>query len=187
MKLVEQVSKAQVANILAALKAGKRISRAEQAMVAAYEAGTTPDLTLDQVAKRYGISRPGALKWKRAMEQQGLRFNSFEVIDEWRAKKAAETDGTEDHSSAKLRKTLLEVERLELQVAQIRGDYISRSEVREQGISIGAALSAEIGSMMTDMPGALAGLDEIGVRERLQARLDLMLERTNDRLRETTH
>jgi hypothetical protein len=187
MRLTEQVTKAQVKNILAALKAGKRISRAEQAMVAAYDSGTTPDFTLDQVSKHYGISRPGALKWKRTMEQQGLRFNSFEVIDEWRSKKIAETDAPEDHAAAKLRKTLLEVERLELQVAQIRGDYVNKTEVVEQGIAIGAALSAEIGSMMTDMPGALAGLDEIGVRERLQARLDLMLERTNDRLRETTH
>jgi hypothetical protein len=187
MSLTEQVTKAQVKNILAALKAGKRISRAEQAMVAAYDSGQQPDFTLDQVAKHYGISRPGALKWKRAMEKEGLAFNSFETIDKWREIKVAGTDDPQDHSAAKLRKTLLEVERLELQVAQIRGDYVSKSEVREQGIAIGAALSAELGSMMTDMPGVLAGLDEIGVRERLQARLDLMLERTNDRLRETTH
>ena len=99
-----------------------------------------------------------------------------------------------DISEAKLKKVLLDCQHREnaialqeLQIAQLRRDMVPISEVREQGIAIGAALSAELGSMMTDMPGVLAGLDEIGVRERLQARLDLMLERTNDRLRETTH
>jgi len=185
MNLTEQAMKAQVANIIAALKSGKRISRAEQAMIAAYDSGRAPNFTLEQVSKHYGISRPAALKWKRAMEKEGLDFNSFDTIDEFRARKISEKNNPEDHSDAKLRKTLLEVERLELQVAQIRGDYVSKAEVVEQGIAIGAALSAELGSMMTDMPGVLAGLDEIGVRGRLQTRLDLMLERTNDRLRET--
>ena len=99
-----------------------------------------------------------------------------------------------DLQEAKLKKVLLDCQHREnsislqdLQIAQLKRDMVPIAEVREQGIAIGAALSAEIGSMMTDMPGALAGLDEIGVRERLQARLDLMLERTNDRLRETTH
>lgn len=174
MSLTEQVSKAQVKNILAKLKAGKTISRREEQLVAAYDAGRSPDITLEQASELTGLTRQGMLKVKRAMTKDGLPFNS-EAILKFRADKlSAQVDPT-SHSDAKLRKTLLEVEKLELQNAQVRGDLISRAEVRESGVRIGSTLSAEMMELVNDLPGMLAGLDEAGVRERLQPRVDLVL------------
>jgi transposase len=140
------------------------------------------------IANKYNITQRTVEKWVEA----GMDPSTWETVEAFIQQKRAAPPA--DISEAKLKKVLLDCQHREnaialqeLQIAQLRRDMVPISEVREQGIAIGAALSAELGSMMTDMPGVLAGLDEIGVRERLQARLDLMLERTNDRLRETTN
>lgn len=174
MKLTEQAAKAQVKNIFAKLKAGKTISRREEQLVAAYEAGVAPDLTLEQASELTGLTRQGMLKVKRAMAKEGRPFNADSIV-KFRAEKLGDKEQPEDIQAAKLRKTLLEVEKLELQNAEVRGDLISRAEVREAGVRIGSTLSAEMMELVNDLPGMLAGLDEAGVRERLQPRIDLVL------------
>ena len=100
-------------------------------------------------------------------------MTSWKAVEEWRTTRNKEEP--KDIQAAKLRKTLLEVEKLELQNAEVRGDLISRAEVREAGVRIGSTLSAEMMELVNDLPGMLAGLDEAGVRERLQPRIDLVL------------
>jgi transposase len=140
------------------------------------------------IANKYQVTQRTVEKWVEA----GMDPATWETVDAFVKTKRSAPPA--DLAEAKLKKVLLDCQHREnaislqdLQIGQLKRDMVPIAEVREQGIAIGAALSAELGSMMTDMPGVLAGLDEIGVRERLQARLDLMLERTNDRLRETTH
>jgi len=88
-------------------------------------------------------------------------------------------------SAAKLRKTMLEVERLEIQNAQARGELINRAEVREAGVQIGAILSAECQALVNDLTGQIAGQSEEEVRPKLQSRIDLLLDRVKAKLNES--
>ena len=89
-------------------------------------------------------------------------------------------------SAAKLRKTMLEVERLEIQNAQARGELINRAEVREAGVQIGAILSAECQALVNDLTGQIAGQSEEELRPKLQGRIDLLLDRVKAKLNEST-
>jgi hypothetical protein len=178
MSLTDQVSKAQVKNILAKLKAGKTISRHEQSMIAQYEAGTAPDLTLEQVAEHYGLSRPGVLRWKRSMAKLGLPWTSFEAIDKWREAKSKEaTPG--DINSVKKQKLEREVKRLDLKIAVDEGRLIERDSVKETCIQVAAVWCSELDALVGDLPGQLAGLSEAQIQPKLRARIELL--KTNAR------
>jgi hypothetical protein len=173
MSLTEQVSKAQVKNILAKLKAGKTISRAEQAMVAAFEAGTLPELTLEHVAAHFEISRPGALKWKRAMAKAGLPWTTIEGIQKWRDTKTKEATPS-DINAARKQKLEREVERLELIIKREKGEVICVETVREQGIRIASIWCSELDAMVSDLPGQVAGLSEAELQPRLKTRIETL-------------
>ena len=181
MNLAEQATRAQIKNIFAKLKAGKTISKREQAQVEAYERGQEPPKTPREWAAHYGVSHVAIIKWGKA----GAPLKgTVEEMDAWRAAKVKETPvGLSD---AKLRKTMLEVERLEIQNAQARGELINRAEVREAGVQIGAILSAECQALVNDLTGQIAGQSEEEVRPKLQSRIDLLLDRVKAKLNEST-
>ena len=116
MKLTDQVKRAQIKNILTKLKDGKTITRHEQTLIAQYEAGTLPDLTLEEVAEHFQLSRAGVLRWKRAMGKQGLPWTSIEGIQKWRDSKEKESSPG-DINGVKKQKLEREVKRLDLKIA----------------------------------------------------------------------
>ena len=180
MNLSEQVNQAQVKNILAKLKAGKTISRREQQQVEAFEAGKAQPISLRDKAKHFKISHVALLKWGKAgCPVEG----SIEEIDAWRAQKTKEP--TTSFSEAKLQKTLREIERLDIIVARERGELVSRVEVREAGVAVGALLSAECSAIVNDMPGQIAGQSEVEIRPKLQARIDLLLSNIRKKIDES--
>jgi phage terminase Nu1 subunit (DNA packaging protein) len=65
---------------------------------------------------------------------------------------------------------------LDLQIAKEKGISIDRAIVHENAIRAASLLSAEIASLMNDMPGQLAGADEVVIRERLGSRMDAVLQ-----------
>jgi hypothetical protein len=173
MKLSEQVSRAQVNNILAKLKSGKTISKAEQGMVAAYEAGTLPDLTLEEVAQHYGISRPGALKWKRSMAKAGLPWTTFQEIDKWRELKSKQaTPG--DINAVKKQKLEREVQRLDIKIERERGELVLKTEVREACVRIVSVWCSELDALVSDLPGQIGGLSETDMSPKLRSRIELL-------------
>ena len=173
MSLTEQVAKAQVKNILAKLKAGKTITRAEQAVVAKFEAGQAPDLVLEEVAAHFGISRVAAMKWKRKMAQAGLPWNSLEEIQKWRD---AEENVVTPKALNAVKKTKLEreIRRLEIKIETEEGRLIERAEVRDAGIRLASAWCAELDAMVQDLPGQVAGMSEAELQPRLRARVELL-------------
>lgn len=82
-------------------------------------------------------------------------------------------------------KTVKEIRVLDLKIQRETGEMISRDEIREAGMRIGAALKSELDLLISDA-GTLEGLDAATLTERLRARLNLLLERTNQRLTEVT-
>jgi hypothetical protein len=179
MKLTDQVQKAQVKNILAKLKAGKTITKREQSAVEAYERGQEPPKTTRELAAHYGVSHVAIIKWGKA----GCPLSSIEEIDAWKAAQLA-TKSPENLTDAKLRKTLLECERLDMDVQRIRRELISVTAAAETNQTIASVLCSEGQAMISDLRGQLAGLDEITIGERLTARWTQLLQATVQRLQE---
>lgn len=173
MSLTEQVTKAQVKNILAALKAGKRITKSEQAMVAAYEAGTLPDLTLEAVAAHFELSRPGVLRWKRQMAKEGLPWTTIEGIAKWRESKAKQATPS-DINGVKKQKLEREVKRLDIKIAEDEGRLIPVERVVDETVRVVSTWCAELDAMVNDLPGQLAGLPEADILIRLRNRIELL-------------
>jgi hypothetical protein len=177
MKLADQVQKAQIKNILAKLKAGKTISKREQAAVEAYDRGQEPPKTMRELADHYNVSHVAVIKWGKA----GAPIHgTIEEIDAWRASKVKEAP--DNITNAKLRKTLLEVEKLEIANSRARGDLIPRDAVRDRVITAGGILVAQLQAMANDMPGQLAGATESQVRDRLEARHSIVIDRFREAL-----
>lgn len=83
-------------------------------------------------------------------------------------------DGGQSANEVRRLNVIKKNELLDLQIAEKKGNLISRAHVHEQGIRAGAILSAECNAMLNDMPGQLAGSDEVTVRQKLGTRLDNM-------------
>lgn len=67
-------------------------------------------------------------------------------------------------------KTRRQIRLLDLEIAERESELVKLSEVREEGIRVGAMLSAQFHEMLNDLPGRLAGLSEIEVRQALRQR-----------------
>lgn len=100
----------------------------------------------------------------------------------------SKADGTGiSAADARRMKTLKEVEKLDLQIAQQKGELVAIDEVREKATRAGALLIAELASMANDAPGMLAGADEATIRERLEARHVTLVQRFREALEECEH
>jgi len=179
INLIEKAAKKQVANILAKLNRGDTITKREQDQLAAYQRGQEPPKTTRELAAHYGVSHVAIIKWGKA----GCPLSSIEEIDAWRAAQLA-TKSPENLTDAKLRKTLLECERLDMEVQRIRRELISVTAAAEANQTIASVLCSEGQAMISDLRGQLAGLDEITIGERLTARWTQLLEATVRRLQE---
>lgn len=84
---------------------------------------------------------------------------------------------------AKRQKAIKEVEKLELQNARERGELISKSTVRDKSIKAGAILVAELAAIENDMPGQIEGAKASLIRDRLNSRFTIMLERFREQLK----
>ncbi len=77
-----------------------------------------------------------------------------------------------DIQEAKLKKVILECERLHLRNQREAGELVPRDQVREDGLRIGSVLTAELAALLNDMPSVLAGLSPVAVREKLHQRIE---------------
>ena len=131
-----------------------------------------------ELARALGISHQATT----LLVAQGLPTHSVEAAKEWYA--ALKSKPT-DLASAKLQKTLREIERMEIVIARERGELIERAQVREAGVAIGAMLSAELNAAVNDLAGQVAGVDEVEARRLLEARADALLESVQKKLNES--
>lgn len=177
MKLTDKVTQAQVKNILAKLNAGKTITRREQLQIEAFERGQSSPKTTREWAAHYGVSHVAIVKWGKA----GAPLSgTIEDMDAWREAKTKQEPMK--FADAKLRKTLLESEKIELVVAQLKGELMERSAVKEACTVISATLAAELQNFLSDCVSLLDGVQGVQIREKIEPRINLLLQRTNERL-----
>jgi hypothetical protein len=171
-----KIREAEFKNILQKLKDGKTLTARESKIAAEFAAKRDgKGLTQAELAAAWGMTQPNIHK----MVKQGMPMDSIEAATEWR-KDWLETHGRGDTApeniqQAKLRKTLLECEKIEFALSVDRGEYIKNSIVREAGIRIGAIFSAKLAALVNDASGALAGLDESTLRKKLHERTQSIL------------
>jgi hypothetical protein len=178
-----KIREAEFKNILQKLKDGKTLTARESKIAAEFAAKRDgKGLTQAELAAAWGMTQPNIHK----MVRQGMPMTSIEAATEWR-KDWLETHGRGDTApeniqQAKLRKTLLECEKIEFALSVDRGEYIKNAVVREAGIRIGAIFSAKLAALVNDASGALAGLDEASLRKKLHERTQAILAEIRNEL-----
>jgi len=178
-----KIREAEFKNILQKLKDGKTLTARESKIAAEFAAKRDgKGLTQAELAAAWGMTQPNIHK----MVKQGMPMTSIEAATEWR-KDWLETHGRGDTApeniqQAKLRKTLLECEKIEFALSVDRGEYIKNAVVREAGIRIGAIFSAKLAALVNDASGALAGLDESTLRKKLHERTQSILAEIRNEL-----
>jgi len=178
-----KIREAEFKNILQKLKDGKTLTARESKIAAEFAAKRDgKGLTQAELAAEWGMTQPNIHK----MVKQGMPMTSIEAATEWR-KDWLETHGRGDTApeniqQAKLRKTLLECEKIEFALSVDRGEYIKNAVVREAGIRIGAIFSAKLAALVNDASGALAGLDEATLRKKLHERTQAILAEIRNEL-----
>jgi hypothetical protein len=161
--LQSKIQEAEFKNILQKLKAGKTLTARESKIAAEFAAKRDgkKGMTQAELATAWGMTQPNIHK----MVKQGMPMDSMESATKWRKEfledRGRGKDAPASLNSARLRKTLLECERIEYALAIDRGEYVKNLEVREAGIRFGAILSAKLSALVNDASGALAGLGEV--------------------------
>jgi hypothetical protein len=175
--LQSKIQEAEFKNILQKLKAGKTLTARESKIAAEFAAKRDgkKGMTQAELATAWGMTQPNIHK----MVKQGMPMDSMESATKWRKEfledRGRGKDAPASLNSARLRKTLLECERIEYALAIDRGEYVKNLEVREAGIRFGAILSAKLSALVNDASGALAGLGEVELRKKLNDRVQGIL------------
>jgi hypothetical protein len=179
-----KIREAEFKNILQKLKDGKTLTAREAAIAAEFAAERDGNTGVTQVelAALWGVTQPAIHK----MVKMGMPIDSIESATEWRKKFLAEHGRSggapTGYNEARTRKALLECDKLDMQLAILRGDYEEKAKVREDGIRIGAIFTAKLAALVNDASGALAGLDEVTLRKKLHERTQQILSEIKDEL-----
>ena len=176
--LQDKIRDAEVKNILKKLKSGKTLTSRESQTISDYAVEQDEGdekLTQRSLAKLWGMTQPNICKMVKA----GMPMTSVKEAEEWR-KEFLKDHGRGDTApaslnDARLRKTLLECERIEFALAVDRGEYSKNIEVKESGIRVGSIFTAKLNALVNDASGALAGLDEPSLKKKLHERVQGIL------------
>lgn len=130
----------------------------------------------EAIGKALGITQQAASK----LIAKGMPTESIERAKEWyevwRVREGS------DINAVRKEKLEREVERLDIKIKRERGELVSATQMAEEAQQIAAILCSEGQAMISDLRGQLAGLDEVGIGERLTARWTQLLLRTQKRL-----
>jgi hypothetical protein len=166
-----KIREAEFKNILQKLKDGKTLTARESKIAAEFAAKRDgKGLTQTELAAMWGMTQPNIHK----MVKQGMPMDSIEAATAWR-KQFLEERTPASYNEARTRKALLECDKLDMQLAILRGDYEEKAKMRESGIRIGAIFSAKLAALVNDASGALAGLGEAELRKKLHERTQQIL------------
>lgn len=131
-----------------------------------------------QIAAHLKCSRNNA--WVKIRD--GCLVKTTEELESWVKARQEKRSVAADLNEARKRKIELESERLRLRIEIDRGQKIDRDKVHEAGVAAGAALVAELSVLANELPGQLAGLGELDIRDRLLARIDILVRTFRERL-----
>jgi hypothetical protein len=179
-ELQKQIDGLEFKNIVAKLKAGKTLNSKER------EIAHTRALEIDagerfltgaEIGKILGISRQAGDK----KISNGCLVKNETELRAWEEERnntqGKGANAPKSLNDARLDKLQLEAELLKWKVAREKGELIPVDQVREDIIAAVAAFTAELYALANDVPGQLAGLTETQIRDKVLARIDLLVDK----------
>jgi hypothetical protein len=132
-----------------------------------------------RVKSTRSLAKEGALSHQelRTLEKEGIDIHE-PVTRETREKNKAALE------RGRVKKIELEAELLRSKIARENGELINVEQVREDVIAAVAAFTAELYALANDVPGQLVGLSEVGIRDKMLARIDLLVDKVRDKCSE---
>ena len=125
-----------------------------------------PKKSTRAIAKDSALSRQEL----RTLQKEGIDITE-PVTRESRERNKAKLE------EARVEKVRLESELIRSRIAREKGELIPVEQVREDIIAAVAAFTAELYALANDVPGQLVGLLETQIRDKMLARIDLLVDK----------
>jgi hypothetical protein len=130
-------------------------------------------VTHRQYAAEHGVSLPTAKRRTKAgLSIAGGDVGAAILSEDADRNPAAFKELSVDE--AKRRRQVVGWLREELNLSIAQKNHLPVEQVREDCIRIGAVVNGELAALLDDMPGALAGLSELQVRDKLASRISAL-------------
>jgi hypothetical protein len=110
----------------------------------------------------------------RTLQKEGVTISDPKSLEARASHRAALELG-------RLKKQALETELLRVRLEREKGNLISVDQVASDTTAAVAGFTAELYAFGDDLPGQLVGLTEVGIRDRLLTRIDLLIDRVRGR------
>ena len=186
----DQLRRANVANIIKKLNAGKTLTRAEQAALDAHEQATSGNiarrLRKTELAKELGISRVTLDEYlNRPDAPQPDEAGAYSVED---TASYIAVNGVKAVNSAEMRRLKearerIRVEREELELAELRGRLINKSQIEPQVAVICSTFVNELQRVFEwELPDKTFGKSVIQIREMNAAGVDRVIRALKETL-----
>ena len=138
----------------------------------------------EKIAEVLKISRQAADK----KIKQGCLVKGEDELHAWNSERnkllGQGSKAPPDLNSARHLKLKLEAELLQFRLSREKGEYMSANQIREDIIAAVAAFTAELYALANDVPGQLAGLTETQIRDKVLARIDLLVDKVKAKCEE---
>ena len=128
-------------------------------------------LTLEEVAAKYGVTDGATFQWKKQMIVMGLPW-TWEGIEKFKDINRAQPGG--EMADIKKQKLQKEVERLDIKIQRERAELVLAAEVQEAFTRILSIWCSEIDALVNDLPGQIGGLSENEMLPKLKSRGEML-------------
>lgn len=172
---IEKIQKADFANILKRLKAGKPLSSQERAIILAMREGKAgaPVRAKNQteIASLLNVTARGFRKWQKLPGAPRAKANGEYDVAAWMEFKKANglkpSDDHGDRESLTLRRLLAQCERLEMENSIRLGGLIACTEVQDIATKVFSSIRIDLQALENLAP-QLAGLEPIEIAKLLR-------------------
>ena len=171
----DQILRANYRNLVKKVRAGRTLSAGEVNLLQAVQDGGRPDArtfarTQAELAELLGVSRRTIQRAMKASGRPEPRPDGRHAVAAWRTfleARGSFDDGSPDATRLRARQILLQNERLELQLAVMRGEYVRAAEVERWGGELGAAVRKVVAQIHLVAP-SVVGLPVADAEARLK-------------------
>jgi len=180
-----------LANLVKRVHEGKKLTRAERAMLQNSAGATEPSApdnapsharTYVELASILGVTRQAIGQWRKRTDAPQPAANGLHEVEAWREfmrrhqLKGSEPPVTDEETSLKARKLLAEVEDRELKVAVRKELYVPIDLVKvEWTTRVGRAVALLRNKFESELPPILSGLDATGIQDECRKAIDEVL------------
>jgi hypothetical protein len=163
--IAQSVLQANLANIAKKVKEGKVLNKEERRL---FESFTNTDApigveeqaeTLNELAERLGINLRTLQRWRKKYDDAPKTLS----VPQWVAFRNLISGPREDENlgarktAAEARRAELACEKLELEIANLKGELVRRAEVRQDGVRLGSIINASFSKLEKELTGRLDG------------------------------